>query len=235
MQLLIVHHDAELGGQLVQMVKDYTEHDCDLVASEAAAIQWARDHSRCGLLLTQLDSVIDGLSLGASFSEIFPGAQTAFLPDYRRSQQRLELELTKVFPEPIDGETLLALIERVASDSPGEPDLFHVVDVLQMCCLSGGDGAVQLVSDSRSGIVYLRGGQIVHSEREHVRGQQALLEIVGWRFVEFGYDRKVRSPVETITEPWDAALIQAVATSKRQSAPKRLPRAVWAKLRSRAS
>jgi hypothetical protein len=36
MQLLIVHHDAEMGGQLVQMVRDYTAHDCDLVGSDAA-------------------------------------------------------------------------------------------------------------------------------------------------------------------------------------------------------
>ncbi|HYY14781.1 MAG TPA: hypothetical protein VE758_10155 [Chthoniobacterales bacterium] len=99
MQLLIAHRDAELGRQLVQMVNEYTHHECDLVANETAAMQWARDHSRCAVLLTQLDSVIDGLSLGASFTEILPGVQTAFL----RSQQRFELKDTKVFPEPIEG------------------------------------------------------------------------------------------------------------------------------------
>ncbi len=235
MQLLIVHHDAELGGQLVQMVKDYTAHNCDLVASESGAVQWARGHSRCALLLTQLDSAIDGLRLGAAFSEIFPGVQTAFLPAYPRSEQRLEIEMTKVFPEPIDGETLLALIERVANASLGALDLFHVVDVLQMCCLSGADGAVQAMSDNQSGIAYLRDGQIVHAERERAGGKQALLEIVGWRFVEFGYDRTVRTAVETISDRWDAALIEALAISKEQSAPTRMPQALWAKLRSRAS
>jgi hypothetical protein len=235
MQLLIVHHDADLGGQLVQMVKDYTQHDCDVVESETAAMQWARDHSRCALLLTQVDSVIDGPTLGASFSEIFPGVQTAFLPAYPRSEQRLEVEQTKVFPEPIDGETLLALIDRIASASPGALDLFHIVDVLQMCCLSGADGAVQVVMVNQSGIVYLRAGQIVHAEHNRVRGKPALLEIVGWRFVEFGYDRTIRSPAETITAPWDTALIEAVAKSKEQNAPKRMPQALLAKLRTRAS
>jgi hypothetical protein len=235
MQLLIVHHDAELGGQLVQMAKDYTHHDCDLVASETAARQWARDHSRCALLLTQVDAVIDGLSLGASFGEIFPGVQTAFLPAYPRSQQRLEVQETRVFPEPIDGETLLALVDRVANASPGALDLFHIVDVLQMCCLSGIDGALQAVSNNQSGIVYLRCGEIVHAERGHVLGKQALLEMLGWRFVEFGYDRTVRAPMETITGPCDAALIDAVTMLKEQSAPKRAPQALWAKLRSRAN
>ncbi|HET9418390.1 MAG TPA: DUF4388 domain-containing protein [Chthoniobacterales bacterium] len=235
MQLVVVHRDAELGGQLVQMVKDYTPHDCDLVASETAAMQWARDHSHCAFLLTQLDSMIDGLSLGASFSEMFPGVQTAFLPGYPRSEQRLELEETKVFPEPINGEMLLALIDRIANASPSAPDLFHVVDVLQMCCLSGLDGALQAVTANQSGIVYLRGGEIVHAERERVRGKPALLEIIGWRFVEFGYDRTICPSMETIACPWQTALVEAVAVSKEQSAASRLPQTLWAKLPSRAS
>ncbi len=234
MQLLIVHHDAELGGQLVQMVKDYTAHNCDLVASESGAVQWARGHSRCALLLTQLDSAIDGLRLGAAFSEIFPGVQTAFLPAYPRSEQRLEVEETKVFPEPIDGESLLALIGRIANASHGALDFFHVVDVLQMCCLSGLDGAVQPVSGTRSGIVYLRGGQIIHAEREQVRGEQALFDIISWGFVEFAYDRTIRTPAETITALWDTTLVKAVAESKKQSAVERVPQGVWAKLRGQA-
>jgi hypothetical protein len=31
MQLLIVHHGGEVGKQLVQMVKDYTSHECAFV------------------------------------------------------------------------------------------------------------------------------------------------------------------------------------------------------------
>jgi hypothetical protein len=235
MQLLIVHRDAELGGQLVQMVNDYTQHDCDLVQSAVAAMQWARDHSRCALLFTQLDSVIDGLSLGGSFSEIFPGLQTAFLPAYPASEQRLAVEETKVFPEAIDGDNVLALIDRVGNAGPGALDLFHVVDVLQMCCLSRVDGAVQAANGDETGIIYLRGGQIVHAEHERALGKEALLEIVSWRFVEFGYDRTLRPPAETIRAPWDAALIEALAISKEQRAAHRTPQAVWAKLRSRAS
>jgi DNA-binding response OmpR family regulator len=69
MQLLIVHDDAEVGEQLVGMVHDYSEHQCDLVESDAAALKWAREHARCGLLLAQLEAPgIDGLTLGGSLS-----------------------------------------------------------------------------------------------------------------------------------------------------------------------
>ena len=215
MELLIVHRDAEVGEQLVQMVKDYTVHECDLVGSDVAALDWGRRHARCTLLLTQLeDDGIDGLAVGGALSEIFPGLQTLFLPPYPASEQRLVVAETKVFPEPIDGEGLLASIARAESVKAGAPDLYHVADVLQMCCLSRRSGAIQMVKGSKSGITFLRGGQIVHAETTVARGQDALIEIVEWQYVEFAYDRTVRPPVETITLPWDEVLIEAVEPHK---------------------
>lgn len=218
MQLLIVHRDAALGAQLVQMMKDYTTHNCDLVGSDAAAAAWARRHSRCRLLLSQLEADgIDGLVLGGTLSEIFPGLQTAFFPAYPASEQRLEVAGTKVFPEPIDGEGLLRAIERAEKAPADAPDLFHVVDVLQMCCLSRRGGAVQMVKGTQSGIAYLRSGQIVHAETLSNQGQAALLEMIGWELVEFAYDGSVGAPAETITASWDAALIEAGATQHKEA------------------
>ena len=143
MQLLIVHSDAELGEQLVRMVNDYTRHECDLVGSDAAAIDWGRRHAKCALLLTQLEANgIDGLSLGGSLSEIFSDLQTLFFPSYVAAEQRLEVAVTKVFPEPIDGDALLAAIERAEKPAAAQADFFHVVDVIQMCCLGRRSGAL---------------------------------------------------------------------------------------------
>jgi len=221
MQLLIVHRDAEVGEPLVQMVKSYTRHDCELVGSDASAMNWGRRHRKCALLLTQLEAEgIDGLALGGSLSEIFAGLQILFFPPYASSEQRLEVANAKVFPEPIDGDALLSAIERAENAPADAPDLFHVVDVLQMCCLSRRNGAVQIVKDEMSGLVFLRGGWIVHAEATDARGQDALFEMVAWEFIEFAYDRSVRPPVETITAPWNELLIEAVARNKEQNATK---------------
>jgi hypothetical protein len=167
--------------------------------------------------LTQLqDDGVDGLALGGQLSEIFPGLQTLFLPAYPATEQRLEVENTKIFPEPIDGEALLGAISRAELATAGAPDWFHVVDVLQMCCLSGRGGAIQMVRGTRSAIVFLRGGQIVHAETTAGRGKDALLEMLSWEFVEFAYDGSVRPPVETILSSWDGVLIEAVARHKQQ-------------------
>ena len=225
MQLLIVHRDPEMGEALVQMVKNYTRHYCHIVSNDASAMDWARRHQRCDLLLTQLEAEgIDGLNLGSALSEIFSGLQVLFFPNYSAEERRLEIAGTKIFPEPIVGDELLGAIERAEQTPADAPDLFHAADVLQMCCLSGRNGALQMVKDGQSGLVFLRGGKIVYAETTAHRGREALFEIVAWKHVEFAYERSVRPPLETITAPWDEILIDAINgdreehQSQRQSA-----------------
>jgi DNA-binding response OmpR family regulator len=218
MQLLIVHDDAEVGEQLVGMVADYTGHVSDLVASDVAARKWTQKHERCDLLLAQLEgNGVDGLALGGALSEIFPGLRVLFLPGYPAAEQRLEIGRTKVFPEPIDGEGLLEAIEAAAAAEPGAPDLFHVLDVLQMCCLSRRSGAIQIVKGAQTGIVYLRDGRIVNAEAASASGAEALLEIARWGDIEFAYDSSVRGG-EIISTPWDEALVRAVVRHQKKRA-----------------
>ena len=215
MQLLIVHRDAEVGEPLVQMVKDYTEHTCGYAQSNTGALDWARGVPRCSLLITQLRAEgVDGLNLGGSLSEIFAGLQTMFLPAYPASEQRLDISHTKVFTEPIDGERMLSAVERAEAQRQTGMDLFHALDVLQMCCLSARDGALQFVRGSKTATVFLRTGRIVHAERGSARGADALYEIAEWEAVEFAYDMYVRAPAETIKGPWDEAVIEAVNRRK---------------------
>ncbi len=221
MQLLIVHRDSEMGEALVQMMKSYTRHQCERVGSDVAAMDWARRHQQCNLLLTQLEADgIDGLALGSSLSEIFPALQVLFFPNYPAAERRLEIVKTKIFPEPIEGDELLAAIERAENAPPNAPDLFHVVDVLQMCCLSRRNGALQLVKEAKSGLVFLRGGKIVHAETTTARGRDALLEMVSWEYIEFAYERSVRPPLETITAAWHDVLIDVVTAGKQEDSIK---------------
>lgn len=211
MQVLIVHRDAELGTQLVQMVKEYSVHQCDFVRTDAAALAWATTQSRCDFLLTQLKADgVDGFALGGSLSERFPKLQTAFFPPYRASEQRLEIRETKVFPEPVDGERLLDMLNRAEAPSPNGSDVFRPVDILQMCCLSRKGGALQMVFSKRSGVVFLYNGKIVHAETDALRGPSALREIIGWDYIEFAYDSSLRPDAETISRRWEQVLIDAV-------------------------
>jgi CheY-like chemotaxis protein len=216
MQVLLAHGDAEIGAQLVQMVTEYSVHQCDFVRTGDAALAWAAQHKRCDFLLTQLSSEgIDGFTLAANLTEHYPKLQTAFFPSYASSQQCLEIRDTKIFPEPIDGGRLVEMLEQADALLSRAVDLFHPADLLQMCCLAGKSGALQLVSGGHAGLVFLRKGNLVHAEREGLRGPTALKEIVAWDQVEFAYDPSLRPASESIKGSSDAALIDAVAARKK--------------------
>jgi hypothetical protein len=218
--LLIVHRDPEIGRDLVQLVKDYSGYESVLTQSET--LFWLRREPevRPQILLTQLQAPgLDGFILGASLGEMFPGLQTLFLPAYAASDQRMELAGSKVFPEPIDGERLIATIERSMRMFSNAPDLFHVLDILQMCCLSRRSGALQMVSGANVGMIYLRDGEVVHSETGTEYGNHALIEIVSWGEIEFAYDRAASPGVETVSKAWNALLLDALEEGRRRALP----------------
>ena len=168
-QLLIVHRDADIGRQLVQLVKDYTGYESAFTRGESETLVWLRRQSGAHprILLIQLDAAgLDGLALCATLSGIFTGLQTLFFPPYSAAEQRIEVAGSKIFPEPIDGERLIAMIERSVRMIGNAPDLFHAIDILQMCCLAKRSGGLQMVTGSQLGTVYLRDGRILHAETQ---------------------------------------------------------------------
>lgn len=214
MQLLIVHHENEVGEELVRMVSEYTEHDCSYASSGTSALQWGRRATSCSLLISQLDGEgVNGLSLGATLSEMFAGMQTMFLPAYAATEQRLEVPQPKVFPEPIDGQRLLDAIAHAEVQRQTGLDLYHSLDVVQMCCLSQRSGALQFVRGTSAAVLFLRSGHIVHAEAGPARGADALAEITTWEAVEFAYDYTMRAPADTIDGAWDEALNAALSTN----------------------
>jgi hypothetical protein len=221
-QLLIVHRDAEIGQQLVRLVKEFTGCDSAHTTSESETLVLLRRQPqvRPRILLTELDAPgLDGFSLGAILSEMFAGLQTLFLPPYVAMQVRIEIANSKIFPEPIDGDRLIATIERSIRMRWDAPDWFHVVDILQMCCLALRSGALQVVRGSRVGAVYLRNGALVHAETNGVRGYPALVEMISWGEIEFAYDRAMTAETETLRDPWDQILNDALEENKRSALP----------------
>ncbi|MEY2492142.1 MAG: two-component system, chemotaxis family, protein-glutamate methylesterase/glutaminase [Verrucomicrobiota bacterium] len=221
-RLLIVHRDAEIGRQLVQMVRDYTGYESALTGSESETLVWLRRrpdvHPR--MLLTQLHAPgLDGLILGAMLSEMFAGLQTLFFPPYSAAEQPIEVAGSKIFPEPIDGERLIATVERSVRMVGNPADLFQAIEVLQMCCLAGRSGAVQMVSGANVGTIYLRNGQLAHAETSNSYGYDAIVEIVSWGEIEFAYEGNVNAPATTLKKRWEELLIDAVEEYKRRALP----------------
>jgi len=218
MQVLIVHQEPEIGEALATMVRDYTGHGVEWSPDEQAALAWSGQAAECDLLFTQLENEsLDGFALAGSLGERFPGLHTFFLPAYPLAAQRLEVAHSKIFPEPIDGERLLEAIQRVAAEPPG-PDLFHPIDLLQMCCLSGKSGGVQFVAGRQTAIVYLRNGELRDAETSQARGLEAVYEVLRWGRAEFAFEPNLSPAEQTIDVGWDAALVEVVMRDREEKA-----------------
>lgn len=218
MHLLLVHHEPEIGAALLGMVQEYTAHSIDYVSSDRAALEWAEQNATCDLLITQVEGEgVDGLTLAGSLGERFARLHTLLLPAYPLGAQRLEVANTKIFPEPIDGEALLRAIERVAA-ARDAPNLFNVVNFLQMSCLSGKSGGVRLVAGNEVGMAYLDNGELCHAETMHARGLEAIYEMLRWDYAECSYNVHASPSEQTIDIGWDAALIEAVMREREELA-----------------
>ena len=156
-----------------------------------------------------------GLLSGGSLSEIFPGLQVLFFPAMPRQSNGWKSRETKVFPEPIDGDALLGAIERAEKASAGAPDLFHIIDVVQMCCLGRRSGAIQVVKEKRSGILFLRSGQIVACRDDGCARHSRLIRddrMEVYRICLRSNQFVRRS--KQLRLAWDEALIEAVTLHK---------------------
>ncbi len=218
MQLLIVHQDPEVGEGLLAMLREYSTDEVDYVGSDAAAQEWATTHPECDVLLTQLEGPgVNGLAVSSSLGEIYGTLQTFFLPGYHASAQPLEVAHSKIFPEPIDGERLLQRLAEVAT-SERTGDFFHLVDLLQMCCLSEKSGAMQMVVGNESGVVFLRHGELRHAVTARANGLEAIYEMLFWGPAEFAYDEESSPAEQTIGVGWDVALVEVVLRKREAQA-----------------
>jgi hypothetical protein len=91
----------------------------------------------------------------------------------------------------------------------GDLCVFKLADILQMCCVSGLDGDLQLMHNGFYGHIYLREGQIVHAQAGLQKGEQALHFLLSFRQGSFEFRKDETSPDVTIHGRWEYLLLEA--------------------------
>jgi hypothetical protein len=91
----------------------------------------------------------------------------------------------------------------------GDLTSFKLADILQMCCVSGMSGDLQLIRDGSYGDIYLNQGQIVHAQVGLHKGEGALHFLLSFRQGTFEFRKDETSPEETIHGQWEYLLIEA--------------------------
>ena len=92
----------------------------------------------------------------------------------------------------------------------GKLDQFDLVDIIQMCCVGKRTGRLQIARRVERGVLYLRGGQIIHAASGGLEGEKAAYEIIGWSAGQFSFEDGVQPEEPTIQTGWEHLVMEGV-------------------------
>ena len=99
----------------------------------------------------------------------------------------------------------------------GKLDQFDLVDIIQMCCVSKKTGCLQIARRTERGVLYLRGGQIIHAVTGPLQGEEAAYQIVGWSNGQFSFGDGIQPETQTIQSGWEHLVMEGVRRRDEQA------------------
>ena len=112
------------------------------------------------------------------------------------------------------GATVQALLgpwkESESAHSRGTLSSLNLADIILLQCAGGGSVAIEIKgSNSHSGRIHVRDGQLVHAESEERTGMDALEEMLAWPRAKIREVEKIPARKRTIKSPWSPAFFEA--------------------------
>ncbi|MGV8073733.1 MAG: DUF4388 domain-containing protein [Syntrophobacteraceae bacterium] len=98
----------------------------------------------------------------------------------------------------------------------GSIDLIQLADLIQLNCLAGTELAIDVQSESKSGLIFVRSGQIPHAEAGDFVGEDALFEMLRWKGGRFETSPLPENTANTIKRGWEYLLIEAMRRREEQ-------------------
>jgi DNA-binding NarL/FixJ family response regulator len=86
----------------------------------------------------------------------------------------------------------------------------RLTDLIQMVCLSRSDLIIGVTSVKGNGSIYIRQGQIHHSQTDKLAGEEAFFEVLRWSDGQFEILPFSNNGTESINKPWEHLLLEAM-------------------------
>jgi CheY-like chemotaxis protein len=172
----------------------------------------------------------DGIDFLCEMSMLHPGARALVItstPSDEFRERAKQLGVLHFMAKPLDRRALLDAVQNLLAPPQGldgEPSGFEAtlgglapIDIIQLKCLRGVTGSIELRDEHLYGQVWFDGGDIIHAEckfpgAEH-SGAEAFHCIVTWRTGNIRDVPNPRAVRQTITLPWQQLLLEAGARS----------------------
>ena len=94
------------------------------------------------------------------------------------------------------------------SEFRGTLRALSTIDVVLLHCAAGASVVLEVQSRSRTGEIHIVAGQISHAEARKLKGEDALIEILGWPKVQLDEKRMFGQKPRTIGTSWPAIIVE---------------------------
>lgn len=96
------------------------------------------------------------------------------------------------------------------SEFRGTLRALSTVDVVLLHCAAGASVIVEVRSRSRNGEIHISAGQVSHAESGKLKGEDALVQILGWSNVRLSETKLSGSRPRTIGADWPAIIVEVL-------------------------
>lgn len=91
----------------------------------------------------------------------------------------------------------------------GKLDQFQLVDIIQLCCLSGRTGRLTITKGLNSGVLFFSRNNIVHAACGEAQGEEAAFRIVAWKSGSFSFAEDLLPEKQTIYRSWENLMMES--------------------------
>lgn len=158
---------------------------------------------------------MSGIELFSVIRVTCPNLKVIFMTAYATDMIRRAVEANSrllLIEKPFSHQRLRELIHEIISEKrtgfEGVLKDIELSDIIQMCCLSAGNITIRISKGTRNGIIAIRDGEIIHSECNGEKGEDAFFEIISWEGGKFEILKDVHYEDVTISKDWKYLLIE---------------------------
>ncbi|MBW1846587.1 MAG: response regulator [Deltaproteobacteria bacterium] len=163
---------------------------------------------------------MSGIELFAIIRVTCPNLKVIFMTAYATDMIRKAVEDNSrllLMEKPFNHQQLREMIHEILGEKKtgfdGVLKDIELTDIIQMCCLSSGDVSIRVSKGLKTGIIVIKNGEIIHSECNGLKGENAFYEIISWEGGKFEILKDGDFQVETISKDWKFLLIEGARLS----------------------
>jgi len=225
-RVLIVDDEEDLTWSISKnLAKDKDKFSLITVNSAAEALE-VLTQLPIELVITDVRMPgMSGLDLLLEIKESYAATKVIIMTAYGSSDIQDEANrrgCLRYIEKPFEISDLRQVILNTVEEKKGfdgKISEFQLSDLIQMNCLGRLTNAINVENNDQKGIIYFEEGNIVHSEVDDLKGEDAFYEILSWQGGNFSLKKGIKAPEESIIKGWQSLLLEGLRRADEQQNP----------------